>query len=45
VRVVFQYERLPIFCFQCRCISHGVAGCLNKQGPKMKGEGTQYGPG
>jgi hypothetical protein len=44
VRVLFQYERLPIYCFHCGCISHGVVGCLNKRGLKMKGEGAQYEP-
>jgi hypothetical protein len=44
VKVVFQYEQLPRFCFQCGCIKHGKLACQSRRGPQVKGEVSLFGP-
>lgn len=44
VKVVFQYERLPRYCFQCCCIKHGKVGCQSRRGPQVRREVPQFGP-
>ncbi|GLT54067.1 hypothetical protein SLA2020_272980 [Shorea laevis] len=39
VWVAFQYEKLPIFCFNCGIIRHGAAGCLSSGGRRTLGAG------
>lgn len=44
VKVVFQYEQLPRFCFQCGCIKHGKLACQIRRGPQVRGEVSLFGP-
>lgn len=36
--VVFKYEKLPIFCFNCGRILHEVQGCPSKRGTGRRSE-------
>jgi len=39
--IVFQYEKLTKFCFQCGMVRHGVGGCLNLKMAGRKGNPPQ----
>lgn len=42
--IVFQYERLPKFCFQCGIISHGPEGCMKRSSLRNQGTKVEFGP-
>lgn len=44
--VVFQYEKIPWFCFSCGVVYHGVLGCSKRNHMKDVGEKLkkEYGP-
>lgn len=44
IKLAFQYECLPHFCFHCGIIRRGVVGCLAKREPIQKGAKPQFGP-
>ncbi|XP_059462835.1 uncharacterized protein LOC132191762 [Corylus avellana] len=42
--IVFQYERLPKFCFQCGIISHGPEGCMKRSSLQNQGTTVEFEP-
>jgi hypothetical protein len=43
--VIFKYEKLPLFCFRCGCVIHGIKGCPVSNQKRMSGgeEGKEWG--
>lgn len=42
--IVFQYERLPKFCFLCGVINHGQEGCSKRSEMRNQSNPNQFGP-
>jgi hypothetical protein len=42
--IVFQYERLPKFCYQCGIIRHGNEGCQKRSNLRNQEDTTKFGP-
>jgi hypothetical protein len=42
--ILFQYEKLPKFCFRCGVIKHGVTGCSERSNARKQNANTEYGP-
>jgi hypothetical protein len=36
--VIFKYKKMPLFCFNCRCIFHGKQDCPVRKSQRVNGD-------